>query len=106
MESLRFHILKAETKVLCFFCARKFGILPAISETGGEGGRRVDEREVQRMNARKKYRILVSALLVLSVMLTAGAGMAALKRQIPDHMTVRRARGSAGSFFRADWKLD
>lgn len=98
MESLRFHILKAETKVLCFFCARKFGILPAISETGGEGGRRVDEREVQRMNARKKYRILVSALLVLSVMLTAGAGMAALKRQIPDHMTVRE-RGEAPVFF-------
>ena len=29
------------------------------------------------MNARKKYRILVCTLLVLSVMLTAGAGMAA-----------------------------
>ena len=58
----------------------------------------MDEREVQRMNARKKYRILVSALLVLSVMLTAGAGMAARKRQIPDHMTVRE-RGEAPVFF-------
>ena len=66
----------------------------------------MDEREVQRMNARKKYRILVSALLVLSVMLTAGAGMAALKRQIPDHMTVRERGEAPVFFFRADWKLD
>lgn len=50
------------------------------------------------MNARKKYRILVCTLLVLSVMATAGACVAALKRQIPDHMTVRE-RGEAPALF-------
>lgn len=43
------------------------------------------------MNARKKYRLLVCILLALSVALTAGAGVGALKRQIPDHMTVRKS---------------